>query len=138
MARKLVCALLLLGAAAALFASGQSEAGKASALPATITTPPGTFPVVKDKETMTVLTYQPAFVKDFYSNEFTKKYEEKSNVHVEWEIVPGANMVEKVNLLVAGGELPDVIWPGSFPKDLELMYGQQGVFIRLNELIDPG
>jgi putative aldouronate transport system substrate-binding protein len=134
MIRKLVCALLLLGAAAALFASGQSDAGKAASLPAFVTTPPGTFPVVKDKQTMTVLTYQPAFVKDFYSNEFTKRYEEMTNVHVEWEVV--ANMVEKVNLLVAGGDLPDVIWPGSFPKDLELMYGQQGVFIRLNELID--
>jgi len=91
MIRKLVCALLLLGAAAALFASGQSDAGKAASLPAFVTTPPGTFPVVKDKQTMTVLTYQPAFVKDFYSNEFTKRYEEMTNVHVEWEVV--ANMV---------------------------------------------
>ena len=136
MRKSLLCSVLLAGMAVLLFASGQGEAAKGASLPATIVTAPGTFPVVKEKQTMTVLTYQPAFVKDFYTNEFTKKYEEMTNVHVEWEIVPGGNMVEKVNLLVAGGELPDVIWPGSFPKELELMYGQQGVFIRLNELID--
>jgi putative aldouronate transport system substrate-binding protein len=144
MAKRIIgIAALGIGLAGFLMAAGQTQQGApaaatAAAAPAKkmITTAPGTFPIVAEKQKMTILTYTPAFVKDFATNEFTKRYEGMTNVAVTWETVPGANMVERVNLLIAGGDYPDVIWPGSFPKHLEMMYGKQGVFIRLNELID--
>lgn len=64
------------------------------------------------------------------------EYKEMTNVNVEWEMVPAEGMVEKRNLALASGNLPDAFHSTSFSfSDLQ-KYGDQGVFIRLNELID--
>lgn len=99
---------------------------------------PGTFPLVKDTVTLKVFAPLDAHTKDYATNEFTKFYEQKTNVHAEWETCPrdAATLREKRNLLLAGGDYPDIFFGADITKDEEMIYGPQGVFIPLNALID--
>ncbi|WP_313886471.1 ABC transporter substrate-binding protein [Bacillus sp. SD088] len=98
-------------------------------------TEPGTFPITKEKVTMRVLAPSHALVEDFKTNEFTKWYEEKTNVHIEWEVIPSQNAEEKLNLVLSSGDLPDVIMNSPVTLSQLMIYGSQGMFLPLNDLI---
>lgn len=96
----------------------------------------GTFPIVDEKITLRVMTGANTAVEDFKTNEFTKYFEEKTNIHVEWEIVPISMVTEKLNLALASGELPDVIMSMDVTPEQQALYGQQGVILPLNDYIE--
>ncbi|MBB6669356.1 extracellular solute-binding protein [Cohnella nanjingensis] len=68
-----------------------------------------------------------------------KEYEKMTNVHIQWEPqIPFQNLSEKLNITLAGGDYPDAFYgAGSAitPADM-LKYGGEGVFLKLNDLID--
>lgn len=99
-------------------------------------TPPGTFPIVKEKQNLSVFTKQDSYVEDYDTNDFTKWYEEKTNIHVKWELVPQAGAKEKTQLKLASNDLPDVFLQSPITDSALVMYGGQGVFIPLNDLIE--
>ncbi|MDI3508110.1 MAG: putative aldouronate transport system substrate-binding protein [Clostridiales bacterium] len=100
-------------------------------------TEPGTFPIAKEKVTLRVFCRQLGYVSDYVNNEFTKWYEEKTNVHIEWDVAPEKDVNTKLNLILAGGDYPDMfIDPWAFTGSQVMAYGSQGVLIPLNDLID--
>ncbi|WP_062105885.1 ABC transporter substrate-binding protein [Bacillus niameyensis] len=99
-------------------------------------TEPGTFPITKEKVTLRVLVPSNPLVEDFKTNAFTKWYEEKTNVHIEWEVMPMQNAEEKLNLILSSGDLPDVIMSSPVTLSQLMIYGSQGMFLNLNELIE--
>ncbi|CAG7629929.1 hypothetical protein PAESOLCIP111_03150 [Paenibacillus solanacearum] len=65
-----------------------------------------------------------------------KEYAKMTNVNVKFDLIPFDTLTEKRNLVLAGGDYPDVFYTAKLtPADLT-RYGSQGVFIRLNDLID--
>ncbi|MBD2870047.1 ABC transporter substrate-binding protein [Paenibacillus sp. IB182493] len=98
--------------------------------------PAGQFPIVNEKITLKVLVKGSAFVEDFATNEYTKFLEEKTNIHIEWDVAPEKSAVEKLNLVLGSGDLPDVIMGFSISPTQQLIYGGQGNFIALNDLIE--
>ncbi len=101
-------------------------------------TAPGQYPIVKDRVTLTVFFPQSPFVKDMFTNEFTVKYEERTNVHIDWQLVPQQGLAEKRNLVLASGQYPDVFMAAAISREDQVQYGEQGVLIPLNDLIDNG
>ncbi|MFD2115765.1 extracellular solute-binding protein [Paenibacillus yanchengensis] len=65
-----------------------------------------------------------------------KDYEQMSGVTVEWDLVPDANFVEKRNILLAGGDYPDAIYRALLSNSDVMARGGEGVFIKLNDLIE--
>lgn len=64
------------------------------------------------------------------------EYEKMTNIDIKWEQIPNEGLEEKRNLVLASGNLPDAFYSSTMPT-LDLMkYGEQGVFIALNDLID--
>lgn len=64
------------------------------------------------------------------------EYEDLTNVHIDWELIPSDSIEEKRNLRLGGGDLPDAFYHmGLSQKDL-MKYGEQGVFIELSDLIE--
>lgn len=108
--------------------------------PGTIqTSVPGQFPLVSEKTTIKVLVpWGGDYPID--DNWNTKDYEEKTNVHVEWQAVPSDGWAEKRALVFASGDLPDAIASGpdvmNFKPADEIKYGSQGLILPLNDLID--
>lgn len=99
-------------------------------------TEPGTYPLVNEKTTLKVMVRGNPLVENFETNEFTKWYEEKTNVHIEWEIVPEQSMQEKLNLVLASEDYPDVILGLNISPAQQMIYGSQGAFLPLNDLIE--
>src|SRR5690606_29174263 len=75
-------------------------------------------------------------IEDFETNEFTKWFEEKTNVHIDWEIAPAKNGKEKLNLVMTSGDYPDVILNMNVTPTEQLIYGQQGIYLALNDYIE--
>jgi putative aldouronate transport system substrate-binding protein len=99
--------------------------------------PAGMFPLTTEKVTLRVAIPANASVEDFNTNTFTQWYEQQTNVHIEWIILPSDEALAKLNLMLSSGDYPDVIM-GFYdisPAQLQV-YGQQGIFVPLNDLIE--
>lgn len=101
-----------------------------------IVTEAGQFPIVEEEVTLNVLVKSNSLVKDFETNEFTKWYEEKTGVHVNWEVIPEEGAQEKLNLILTSGDYPDVIMDMPISPAQLRLYGDKGVFLPLNDYID--
>ncbi len=100
----------------------------------------GTFPLTEETVTLRVLIASNPAVEDFTTNTFTQWYEEKTNVHIEWEVVPLAEAQTGLNVRLASGDLPDIIMgfeatPRGLPPSLQVLYGTRRVH-SLNALIE--
>ncbi len=130
---KILVLLVLVIAAFVLFANGEQEAGVSSSMQVSA---PGTFPIVDEKVTLTFFAPKSNQIEDLETNEFTKYYEKKTNVHIDWELAPQNAINEKKQLSLASGDYPDVFFGTGMSPDEQLRYGvNDGVFIVLNDLI---
>jgi putative aldouronate transport system substrate-binding protein len=97
------------------------------------------MPVSKDKVTLKIFTPQMPEIQDLETNWFTKWYEAKTNVHVEWQLAPNETSAlrQKLNLVIAAGDLPDVFLASKIDSNLEARYGvDEKLFLPLNDYID--
>lgn len=112
----ILCALAVVPAA--LFAAGQTEAGGAGEKQIQILN--GTnWPIPADV--------------DVNDNQWTQVYEDAVGANIEWIIVPNSGLVEKKNVLIATGQVPDL-----FPvTDQEMVsFAEDGVIRPLDDLVD--
>jgi len=65
-----------------------------------------------------------------------EEYEKMSNIHINWTTVQTEVLADKKNLLLASGNYPEIFFASAFSKTDLIKYGQQGVFLPLNEYID--
>jgi putative aldouronate transport system substrate-binding protein len=130
-----VCLALSLVFLSPAFAGGQQDSGGEAASASSGFNATG-FPIMDEKITLRVFAGQPAYIENFGTNEFVKMYEEMTNVHIEWEAVPSASLIEKKNLVFASGDFPGVFLGANLTQDEDMLYGSQGVLIPLNDLID--
>lgn len=77
---------------------------------------------------------------DLPTNLFTKTIEDKANVKLDWTIIPFDGAAEKRQISLASGDYPDLYllipWVDKFSQSDLLRFGEQGVIIPLNDLID--
>ncbi len=55
---------------------------------------PGTFPIVSEPVTLKAVVATGPFVEDMATNNFTKWYEEKTGVHIEWNTISEQGMAD--------------------------------------------
>lgn len=96
---------------------------------------PGELPMADEVTELTVFVPKQANIENFETNEFTKWYEEQTNVKIKWEVASG-DPTQALNLKLASGDLPDIIYGFGFSKAQQLLYGQQGVFQDISDEID--
>src|SRR5699024_3204044 len=95
------------------------------------------MPIVKDKISLDFFAgQQPATNDDWNDVLIFNEYEDRSNIDINWKMVPGESLEEKRNLALGGGNLPDAFHSASIGLSDLSKYGDQGVFIPLNDLID--
>jgi len=98
---------------------------------------PGTMPIVKEPINVKVFTGKPPSSTDWNEVMMWKEYEKLTNIHIEWSPqVPFANLSEKVNITMASGDYPEVMYASMFTSADMLRYGSEGVFLPLNDLIE--
>ncbi|MEK3725734.1 extracellular solute-binding protein [Paenibacillus sp. FSL H8-0034] len=94
------------------------------------------LPIVKAPLTLNMLAGQSPLHGEWKDKLLWKEAEKRTGIHIEWTLVPQANLEEKKNLLLASGEIPDAFYGGGITSQDMISYGQQGVFLPLNDLID--
>ncbi|OME91988.1 extracellular solute-binding protein [Paenibacillus lautus] len=77
---------------------------------------------------------------DIPANKYTKHMEEQFNIKFKWQINPSDGAKEKRQISLASGDYPDAYllthYIDEFSQADVLKYGQQGVLVPLNDLID--
>lgn len=120
--------------------AAESAESSAAAESATTGTEGGTtqLPIVSDGSvTLKFFTHTRLGVDDFESNEFTKWLEEKTGVKLDFIVAPEQSALEKLNVLLSSGDYPDVITGNaSMPSAQVKLYGSQGIFVPLNDMIE--
>ncbi|WP_314585934.1 ABC transporter substrate-binding protein [Paenibacillus terrigena] len=96
----------------------------------------GTYPIVKKPMTIKMFAPQLSTIENMETNTYTKFLEEKTNIKIDWDLVPDNALNDRKQLMLASGDYPEVILHGALTKEEQMKYGKQGVFIPLNELID--
>jgi putative aldouronate transport system substrate-binding protein len=120
-----------------------TEAPAATKAPAEAAAPTATSAPAASAAPVTIKIFAPGDPEhDMATNTFSLQAEKMFNIKFEWQLTPfdGAAAKEKRQLALASGDYPDLFmlipWIDQFtPLDL-LKYGQQGVVIPLNDLID--
>lgn len=88
------------------------------------------FPYVKDPITLKVMVYsREGSPKDWSKMRFSQVYEEATNIKIEWTVVPQSSLQEKVKIMMAAGNYPDILCAlsGTFSDAEVLSYGAKGV-----------
>ena len=94
------------------------------------------FPLVKERETLTFFSPHNTRIEDYFTNHFVVTYEEMTNVHIDWLLVPPSGLSEKRNLAFASGDMPDCFFGSGVGKNDAVMYGGQGLLQPIEDLIE--
>jgi putative aldouronate transport system substrate-binding protein len=100
-----------------------------------IATPAGEFPIVTEPTVLRILLSNGEQVSDFNENAFTQWLEEKSGLDLQIEVVNSTDAQTKLNLVLASGDLPDVLLGFPMTPSLLAQQGAEGIFIALNDLM---
>ena len=77
-----------------------------------------------------------AIVEDFNTNTFTDWYSERTGININFSIAPPNEGTEVLNLTIASGDLPDIIVGFTVDPSTLALFGPQGLFLPLNDLIE--
>ena len=98
---------------------------------------PTGYPIVNEKITIKMMGVdKPSPDRKWEDNRFFKRMEEMTNIHFEFFQYVAQTYNEKKNLAFASGDLPDVFFKGRLTAQDEMMYGEQGILIPLEDIID--
>lgn len=101
-----------------------------------IATENGTFPIVTEPYTLKIFAGVSPSLENVETNEFTKYYEEKTGVKIQWDVCPSNGVNDKRKISLASRQYPDIYLGAGITKQEEMMYGSKGVFLELSDLID--
>lgn len=93
------------------------------------------FPITEEPTTLKVFVAKPSDVEDLETNTFTKWYEEKTNVKIDWKFVTG-DVRQSINLQIASNDYADVFLGFGFSRSEQVAYHNQGIFIDMSDLYE--
>lgn len=95
------------------------------------------MPIVEESLDLNFFANKPAQNEDNDWNDILvwNHYRDMTNVNVKWDLISPDALEEKRNLALGGGDLPDAFFLSQIPNTDLLRYGQQEVFVPLNDLI---
>ena len=98
---------------------------------------PGEFPISKEPVTLRVFVGQEPGVVDITKHSIFKEISEKTNINFDFIVAPQEGAKDKLNMLLARGDYPEIII-GSFFTNADLVkYGTgENILIPLNDLIE--
>lgn len=70
------------------------------------------------------------------NNLMTRWLEEKTNVHLNWELPASAEINTKLNLSLASGDYPDMYYGVNLSTAQTLLYAEEGVLLPLNDYLE--
>jgi putative aldouronate transport system substrate-binding protein len=134
--RKVVAAALVVSmvALAPLFAAGGTETTPQASEAAGVVNRTG-FPIVKQPVTLRFMGRRAPVHGPWENMLVFTEYEKMSGIKIQWEAIPDSGYREKLNLVLASGDLPEaIVRAGLSPTDVA-KYGPDGTFLPLEDLV---
>lgn len=94
------------------------------------------MPIVKEKIQVDGFAAKFFASQDWNDLMLWEEYEKMTNIEVDWVTVQTEALAEKRNLSLTSGDYPEIYFASAFSKTDLLKYGQQGIFLPLNDYID--
>lgn len=95
------------------------------------------FPIVDEPITLTFMTGKSSMTADDYNDVYIwKKYEEMTNIHIDWGLIPSEGLEYQKMLSIVTDEYPEVFYTAQLTDGEIYENGQFGVFLKLNDFID--
>lgn len=94
-----------------------------------------TFPL-EEQITLTCFVHTKPTVDDFENNDFTKMIEEATNINLDFIVASSNEADDRLSLLFATGDYPDLILTTQLTYDEQALYGGQGTLLPLNDYIN--
>lgn len=89
------------------------------------------LPVLKTKTTYTIaISFDTNSTISMAEKAASIEAEKQTNIHIEWQQIPSTGWTEKVNIMIAGGDLPD-----AFASQVDVM-ANKDAFAKLNNIIE--
>ncbi len=96
-----------------------------------------TLPVSQEKVTLTaMITRQSWNTVNFEDLPVVKAFEEETNIHINWVVIPAESETERIGLAFASGDLPDLFFGTRMPYDVVIRNAAEGTILPLNGLIE--
>lgn len=99
----------------------------------------GTLPIVKDPSQMEpikiAIVIPPERTLPTEELVMVKNMAEATGIPIEWVDIPSDGSAEKINLMLNGGDYPDVFWNG-ITTELAIQYSDQGILVPTEDLIE--
>lgn len=132
----LMAAAMMTGMLSGLAVSADETETETAAAEETATS--ANFPLTEEKKEFSIMIPGSATknAETCYNNQ---AYEEMTNVHINWIVVPSESWADKVSVTMASGDLPDVIAgmdTYNMTATQEAQYAGQGYLTPLNDLIE--
>ncbi|WP_168735614.1 extracellular solute-binding protein [Cohnella fermenti] len=94
------------------------------------------FPITTEKITLDLMGEKAPIHGPWDQMYFFQEMEKKTNIHFEFDTPARESYKERKNLAFASGEYPDLFFGGQLDTADEINYGQQGILIPLEDLIE--
>ena len=94
------------------------------------------FPIVNEKITLKLLGLRNPLNGPWEEMYLFNELEKRTNIHFEITSYDGTVYREKINLVFAANDLPDVFYCGTLTSQDEMNYGTQGLLMPLEGLVD--
>ncbi|QLD11613.1 ABC transporter substrate-binding protein [Microbacterium oleivorans] len=94
------------------------------------------LPIVDDKLTLTFGGVKAPLAPDYSTMELVQQWEADTNIAITWENLPDQVYAEKKNLMLASGDLPDVLFNTGLTDAEIIENGENGTLLPLEDLIE--
>ena len=93
-------------------------------------------PIVEEPITLKILMRGSSIVEDFPTNSFTQWYSERTGINLDFDVAPASEAQAVLNPTIASGDLPDIIVGFTVDPSTLALFGPQGLFLPLSDLIE--
>lgn len=96
----------------------------------------GELPIVTEPVTVTATGSRSALSVPYDQMELTQQWAKDTNVQVAWNMLTEDVYAEKKNLLLASGDLPDILWSTGLTDAEVATYSENHTLVPLDELLE--
>lgn len=94
------------------------------------------LPIVDDTLTLSFGGSKAPLAPDYSEMQLVQQWQTDTNIAIEWENLPDQVYAEKKNLMLASGDLPDVLFNSGLSDAEIVQNGSNGTLLPLEDLID--
>ena len=135
--KKILFSLILCGIiAASVFPGGAGQSSKPASASTTVNVNATGFPIVNTPITLKILGSKNAMHGEWDKMLLFTEYEKRTNIHLDIETAPQTSFAEKLNLVFASNDLPDMLVRCGISNSNALKWAATGSLVPLEGLIN--